>query len=97
MSKKNKKIKLSDLSKEERMNLVDKHRVKVLAKYINKHYLNNKKFLKKAGNELELIIHYELLKGLDAEFAILRDDPDDPLILELIREKTHEIIKEIYK
>ena len=91
------RLKLSELSKDERKTLVNNHRIKVLAKYINKNYLNDNKFKHKATNELELIISDGLLKGLDNEFDILTDDPNDPLIKELIRDKTEEIIKEIYK
>jgi len=91
------RIKLSELSQEERSNLFNKHRVKVLTKYVNKNYLNDERFRYKATKELELVINDELMRGLDEEFCILRDDPNDPLIEEMIREKTQEIIKEIYK
>lgn len=91
------KLKLKDLSQKERNDLIGKHRVNVLSKYINKNYLNNDRFKSKATKELDLIINTEILKGLDEEFSVLRDDPNDPLIKELINKKTEEIIKEIYK
>jgi hypothetical protein len=91
------RLRLSQLSQEERNKLFNKHRVKVLAKYINKNYLNDNKFKYRATSELELIINDEIIKGLDEEFSILRDNPNDPLIDILIRDKTQEIIREIYK
>ncbi len=92
-----KRIKLSKLSLEEIDDIMNKHRVRILAKYINENYLNNEKFKYKATNELELVINNELIKGLDKEFCVIEDDPNDPLIKELINQKTLEIIKEIYK
>lgn len=92
-----KRIKLSKLSLEEIDNLMNKHRVRILSKFINENYLNNDKFKYKATNELELVINNELIKGLDEEFCVIEDDPNDPLIKELINQKTLEIIKEIYK
>ena len=91
-----KKFKLSELTDEERLELLSKRRIQVLSKYISKHYINNDKWMDTAGSELDLVIHFEIIKGLDKEFEILRDDPNDPLILDLIREKTELIINEIY-
>jgi hypothetical protein len=94
---KKRRLKLSELTQEQRNNLFNKHRIKVLAKYINRNYLNDDRFKYKATSELELVINNEIIKGLDEEFCILTDDPNDPLIKELVRDKTEEIIKEIYK
>lgn len=94
---KKRKIKITDLTDEQRLELLSKRRIKVLSKYINKHYLKNEKWMKLVGTSLSAIIKYEIVKGLDEEFDILRDDPDDPLILELVEEKTQLIIQELYK
>ena len=92
-----KRFRITDLTDEERLELLSKRRIQVLSKYINKHYLKNDKWLARVGTSLNAIIKYEIVKGLDKEFDILRDDPDDPLIIELIREKTELILQEIYK
>ena len=92
-----KKIRICDLSDKERLRLLSKRRIQVLSKYINKHYLKNEKWMMMVGTSLNGIIKYEIIKGLDEEFDILRDDPDDPLIIDLINEKTELIIKELYK
>jgi hypothetical protein len=92
-----KKFKISELSDEARMELLSQRRIRVLSKYINKHYLENDKWLTVIGASLKAIIKYEILKGLDEEFDILRDDPEDPLIIELVREKTELIIEQLYK
>lgn len=93
----NKKFKLSDLTDEQRLELLSKTRIRALSRYINKNYLKNEKWLVMVGTSLNVIIKYEIIKGLDEEFDILRDDPDDPLIIDLIDEKTELIIKELYK
>jgi hypothetical protein len=94
---KKKQINLKDITKEDLDKMFNKHRVKRLAKFINKHYLKNNDFKESAGSDLHMIVSNEILKGLDEEFSILRDDPDDPNIKKLINDKTVEIIKEIYK
>ncbi len=83
---------------EDSMNeMFDKHRVKILTKFINKNYAKNETFKKKAGNELTLSIYEEIITGLDKEFKILRDDSEDKNINELIRKKTWELVQSIYK
>lgn len=57
----------------------------------------NSEWLTMVGISLNAIIRYEIIKGLDKEFDILRDDPNDPLIIKLIDDKTELIIKELYK
>jgi len=94
---KNKKYKLSELTHEDRVKLLSKRRIQVLSKYINKHYLKNDKWLKMVGMSLDSIIKYEILKGLDEDFEILRDVPDALLIVELINDKTELIILWLYK
>jgi hypothetical protein len=89
----NRKFKISDINDEDRARILSKHRIRVLAKYINKNYLNNEKWTDRAGKNLTIIIHMEIMRGLHDEFEILRDDPMDPLIIDLIDKKTKEIIK----
>lgn len=92
-----KKFRITDLTDEERLELLSKRRIQVLSKFINKHYLMNDEWLTMVGISLNAIIRYEIIKGLDKEFDILRDDPHDPLIIKLIDDKTELIIKELYK
>lgn len=94
---KSKRIKVSEITDEEFNKMANKHRIKSLIKYINKHYLKNPEFKDIAREDLQMIVSKELLRGLDEEFSILRDDPNDPHILKLINDKTVEIIKELYK
>ena len=94
---KDKKFRLIDLTDEDRLELLSKRRIQVLSKFINKHYLMNNEWLTMVGISLNAIIRDEILKGLDKEFDILRDDPNDPLIIKLIDDKTELIIKELYK
>ena len=90
-------FKSGDLTNEELNKMVNKHLVNQLVKFINNNYLQNKEFKDIAREDLHMIISKELLRGLDEEFSILRDDPNDPHILNLINDKTVEIIKELYK
>ena len=92
-----KKFKISELTDEQRLELLSKTRIRVLSKYINKHYLKNDKWMDKIGASLNGIIRYEIIRGLDEEFDILRDDPDDPLIIQLVNDKTELIICELFK
>lgn len=90
---KNKRFRAGSLTDKEKEDLLSKHRIKVLAKYIKKNYLNNEVWSDRAGKNLTLIIHMEIIRGLNDEFEFLRDDPMDPLIVELIDEKTQKIIE----
>jgi hypothetical protein len=92
---KNKRFKINELSQAQKEQLLSKHRIKVLAKYIEKNYLDNKIWNDRAGKNLRLIIHMEIIRGLNDEFDILRDDPMDPLIVDVIDEKTKKIIEEL--
>ena len=92
---KKKRLKISEMTDEQRLELLSQRRIKVLAKYIRKHYANNEDWIEEAKTKLDLIVHYEIIKGLDEEFDILRDDPNDPLILDLIDEQTALIIEEL--
>lgn len=94
---KKKTFKTGELTDEDFDNMVNKHRVKHLVKFINKNYLRNKDFKDIARDNLHIVVSEELLRGLDEEYSILRDDPNDPHILKLVNDKTVEIIKQIYK
>lgn len=94
---KEKKFRITDLTDEDRLELLSKRRIQVLSRFINKRYLMNGEWLTMVGTTLDAIIRYEIVKGLDKEFDILRDDPNDPLIIKLIDDKTELIIKELYK
>jgi hypothetical protein len=90
---KNKKFKINKLTDKDKEKLLSNHRIKVLAKYIERKYIQNEVWGDRAGKNLSLIIHMEIIRGLNDEFEFLRDDPMDPLIVDLIDKKTKKIVK----
>jgi len=91
--KKGKKFNIDELSRKDKERLLSKHRIRVLAKYIERNYIQNEVWGDRAGKNLTLIIHMEIIRGLNDEFEFLRDDPMDPLIVDLIDKKTKKIVK----
>ena len=88
MSKKKKKsFKPGDLSKKEIDELLNRQRIRILAKYVDKHYTENPDFIDKVEWFMNGNIKREIIEGLDSEYSILRDDPDDENIGKMIEEK----------
>jgi len=83
-------------SDEELEAMFNKQRVKVLAKYVDKHFTSNTDFIDKLEWFMGGNIKIEIIKALDAEFDILRDDPDDTHIEKMLNDKVEKFIAELY-
>ena len=81
---------------EELETLFNKQRVKVLAKYVEKHFTSNPDFVDKLEWFMDGNIKAEIISALDREFDILRDDPDDVLIEKMLNKKVEKFIQELY-
>lgn len=76
--------------------MFNKQRVKVLAKYVDKHFTSNPEFIEKIEWFMDGNIKNEILDGLDKEFDILKDDPNDVYIKNMLDEKVQKFIEELY-
>ena len=83
-------------SYEELEAMFNKQRVKVLAKYVDKHFTSNPEFIDKIEWFMNGNIKNEIIEALDKEFDILRDDPNDVLIEKMLNEKVEKFIQELY-
>jgi len=76
--------------------MFNKQRVKVLAKYVDKHFTSNPEFIDKIEWFMNGNIKNEILEGLDMEFDILKDDPNDVYIENMLDGKVQKFIEELY-
>jgi len=88
-----KNVKYTD---EELETMFNKQRVKVLSKYIDKHFTSNPDFKDKVEFFMSGNIKNEIVTALDQEFSILRDDPNDIDIEKMLNDKLEKFIQELY-
>lgn len=76
--------------------MFNKQRIKILAKYVEKHFTENPDFIDKIEWFMNGNIKIEIIQALDKEFNILRDDPDDKHIEKMLNDKVEKFIQELY-
>lgn len=100
-----KKIVFKNVDLDRAMNVINGHRLRVLSRHIDRKFTNNDKFKKgikeMLGDEPNLvqlgaIIKLAIVNEIDMEFAVLRDDPDDEMIYNLVDGRTRTILSDIY-
>lgn len=84
-------------TQEEVEEIFNKQRVRILSKYVDKHYILNPEFIIKIENFMDGNIKSEIFEGLDNEFNILRDDPNDENITKMIDDKVEKFIADLYE
>lgn len=83
-------------TQEELEKILNRQRVRVLSKFVDKNYTDNPDYIDKIEWFMNGNIREEIIAGLDDEFKILRDDPDDKDIANMIDEKVIKFINKLY-
>jgi hypothetical protein len=87
----------NDDDRKELYELLNKHRLNQLKKFINKRFINNDEFNNEIASGSIIKIKDRIIEELDSEFKILRDDPNDITVDNLVNGFVKSLIKELYK
>jgi hypothetical protein len=84
------------LSEERLLELFKSHRINVLSRFIDKHFLSNDEFISESTQFMDGKIKVRIISELDKEFQVLKSVNSTEMANELLNKKLLNFIKKLY-